>query len=154
MDTLFPLAAEHNANIICLTMDKEGIPSDPNKRAELAMILLATGMGYGLEQDKMYIDPLVLPVSASQLQCKGLLQAMDLFQTLSDPAPKTVVGLSNVSNNTKERSLINRIYLSMLMSHGLEAAIVDVEDQQLVAAMKTAEILLNQKLYADDYLKG
>jgi 5-methyltetrahydrofolate corrinoid/iron sulfur protein methyltransferase len=42
----------------------------------------------------------------------------------------------------------------MLMSHGLEAAIVDVEDQDLVAAMKTAEILLNQKLYADDYLKG
>lgn len=154
MDRLFPLAGEFNADIICLTMDKGGIPSEPDKRAELAMVMLSNAMMHGIGTDKVYIDPLVLPVSASQLQCASLLKAMDMFQMLSDPAPNTVVGLSNVSNNTKERSLINRVYLAMLMSHGLTSAIMDPEDRELMNAMKTGEILLNQKLYADNYLMG
>ena len=154
MDALFPLAKEFDADIICLTMDKEGIPSEPDKRAELAMIMLSNAMMHGITSDKIYIDPLVLPVSASQQQCLGMLKAMDMFQMLSDPAPHTVVGLSNVSNNTKERSLINSVYLAMLMSHGLTSAIMDPEDEQIMNAMKTAEILFNQKLYADNYLRG
>ena len=35
-----------------------------------------------------------------------------------------------------------------------EKCLIDAEDENLMNAMKTAEILLNQKLYADDYLKG
>ena len=154
MDKLFPLAKEYDADIICLTMDKAGIPSEPDKRAELAMIMLSNAMMHGIAPEKVYIDPLVLPVSASQMQCASLLKAMDMFQALSDPAPNSVVGLSNVSNNTKERSLINRIYLAMLMSHGLTSAIMDPEDEDLMNVMKTGEILLNQKLYADNYLRG
>ena len=154
MDALFPLAKEFNADIICLTLDKEGIPSEPDKRAELAMIMLSNAMKHGIGTEKIYIDPLAIPVSASQLQCVNLFKAMDMFQMLCDPAPNTVVGLSNVSNNTKERSLINRTYLAMLMSHGLTAAIMDPEDEALMNVMKTSEILLNQKLYADNYLMG
>ncbi len=71
-----------------------------------------------------------------------------MFKMLCDPAPKTVVGLSNVSNNTKQRPLLNRTSLVMLMSHGLDAAIMDPGDIELVEALKSAEILLNKKLYA------
>jgi cobalamin-dependent methionine synthase I len=64
------------------------------------------------------------------------------------------VGLSNVSNGAKDRSLVNRTYLAMLMGAGLSAAILDPEDAQLMETMKTAQILRNEKLYCDDYLRA
>jgi len=50
MDKLFPLAKEYDADIICLTMDKAGIPSEPDKRAEIAMIMLSNAMMPGIAQ--------------------------------------------------------------------------------------------------------
>jgi hypothetical protein len=41
----------------------------------------------------------------------------------------------------------------MLMAHGLDAAIMDPADAELMNAVKTSEILMNKKLYADDFLK-
>jgi cobalamin-dependent methionine synthase I len=51
---------------------------------------------------------------------------------LSDPAPMTTVGLSNVSNGCPDvvRSLINRTYLVMLMGAGLDSAIADPFDER------------------------
>ncbi len=153
MEKLFPLAAKYNADIISLTLDERGIPNDASSRAEMAMIMITTAMEYGVPTENIYLDPLVLPVGAAQDQGPKVLEALDMFKTLCDPAPKTVVGLSNVSNNTKQRPLLNRTYLTMLMAHGLDAAICDPYDTELMNAIKTSEILLNKKLYADDFLK-
>jgi 5-methyltetrahydrofolate corrinoid/iron sulfur protein methyltransferase len=152
MEKLFPLAAKYNAEIIALTLDERGIPNDAPSRAEMAMIMITTAMEHGVPTENIYLDPLVLPVGAAQDQGPKVLEALDMFKTLCDPAPKTVVGLSNVSNNTKQRPLLNRTYLTMLMAHGLDAAICDPFDTELMNAIKTSEILLNKKLYADDFL--
>ena len=62
--------------------------------------------------------------------------------------------LSNISNNCKNRKLLNRTYMIMLMAYGLDAAIMDPSDDRLMQAIKTSDILLNKKLYADAFLKG
>ena len=77
-----------------------------------------------------------------------------MFQSLNEPAPRTVVGLSNVSNGAKNRSLINTTYLAMLMGAGLSSAIMDPEDKELMDALKAGEILLNRSLYCDDFLRA
>jgi 5-methyltetrahydrofolate corrinoid/iron sulfur protein methyltransferase len=64
------------------------------------------------------------------------------------------VGLSNISNGAKDRPLVNRTFLAMLMGAGLSAAILDPEDAQLMDVMRTAQILKNEKLYCDDYLRA
>jgi 5-methyltetrahydrofolate corrinoid/iron sulfur protein methyltransferase len=102
----------------------------------------------------MFLDPLVLPVGAAQDQGMKVLEALRMFKTLCEPAPKTTVGLSNVSNSTKERPLINRTYLTMLMAYGLDSAIMNPSDTELMNALRTSEILLNQKLYCDSYLRA
>ncbi len=153
MDALFPLAQKHDSEIICLTLDEKGIPNDANNRAELAMVMVAKAMEFGISTDRLYLDPLVLPVGAAQDQGMKVLEALGMFKAIADPVPKTVVGLSNVSNNTKERPLLNRTYLVMLLAYGLDAAIMDPGDQDLMYAAKAGEILLNKKLYADDFLR-
>ncbi|UCE73591.1 MAG: dihydropteroate synthase [Methanomassiliicoccales archaeon] len=153
MEALFPLVKEYDAEIVCLTLDEKGIPNDAMKRNELAMLMITTAMGYDIPVDNIFIDPLILPVGAAQNQGPAVIDAINMFKMLSDPPPKTVVGLSNISNGTKQRSLINRTYLSMLMGAGLTAAIMDPNDEELMKVVKTGDILLNKKLYAHGYLQ-
>jgi 5-methyltetrahydrofolate corrinoid/iron sulfur protein methyltransferase len=154
MEKLFPLAREYNAEVICLTMDERGIPNSAEARAEMAMLMITTAMEHDIMPERLFLDPLVLPTKASQDQSVKVIEALRLFHTLNDPAPRTVVGLSNVSNGAKDRSLLNRTYLAMLMGAGLSAAILDPEDAELMKTLKSAQILLDQKLYCDDFIRA
>ena len=63
-----------------------------------------------------------------------------------------MVGLSNISQGTKDRELVNRTFAVMAMAHGLDAAIVDACDDELMAAVATARICLNMDIYCDSYI--
>ena len=154
MDKLFPLAREHGAEVICLCMDERGVPNSAEARAEMAMLMITTAMEHEIMPDRLLLDPLVLPTKAAQDQGAKVIEAVRMFQTLNEPPPRTVVGLSNVSNGTKDRPLVNRTYMAMLMGAGLSAAILDPEDKELMDTIKAAQVLLNQKLYADDFLRA
>ena len=149
-----PLAKKYNSKIIALTMDKTGIPRDRNKKAELALKIISSCMEHEIDLEKVYIDPIVLPVNVAQDHAPELLEVIREFQVLSSPAPHTVVGLSNVSQGATERNLINRTYLVMAMANGLSAAIVDPLDKELMNAVATAELLLNKNIYCDSYLEA
>ena len=152
LDAQVPLAAKYNASLIGLTIDERGIPRNAEARAEIALTIIARVMEAGLPMDRLYLDPIVLPVSAAQDQCKAALEAIGLFRQLSDPAPNFVVGLSNVSQGSRDRSLVNRTYLVMAMAMGVNAAILDPFDRELMNAVRTAGLLLNQEIYAENYL--
>jgi 5-methyltetrahydrofolate corrinoid/iron sulfur protein methyltransferase len=154
MEKFFPLAKEHNAEIVCLTISEKGIPNTSDGRMELAMILMATAMDFEVPPEKLYLDPVVLPISAAQDQCPGVCQAITCFRTLNTPPPKTIVGLSNVSSGAEERSLLNRTYLAMLLGRGLDAAIVDPNDVELMKTVKAAGVLSNTRLYAPSFLRA
>jgi len=153
MERFFPLCREYGAEIICLCMDEKGIPNSADARAEMAMLMMTEAMEHEIMPDRLYLDPLVLPTNAAQDQGRKVVQAVQMFQSLNDPVPRTVVGLSNVSNGTKERSLLNRTYLAMLMGAGLTAAICDPEDEELMKVIKAGQVLLNEKLYCDGFLR-
>ncbi len=152
LNTLIPMAKKYSAQLIGLAMDKKGIPRDRYQRSELALKIVSTCMEQGFPIEDLYIDPVVLPVNVAQAQCIEVLESIREFKLLSDPAPKTVVGLSNVSQGTKKRSLINRTYLVMATGVGLSAAIADPLDRELMDGVITAELLLNKNIYCDSYL--
>ncbi|QLH75638.1 MAG: dihydropteroate synthase [Methanomassiliicoccales archaeon] len=154
MDALFPLCREYGSDLICLTMDEKGIPNDSSSRAELAMLMITTAMEHEIMPDRLLLDPLVLPTKAAQDQGIKVIKAIEMFQALNDPPIRTVVGLSNISNGCKDRQLVNRTYLAMLMGAGLSAAILDPEDKALMDTIKTARVLRNEMLYCDDYLRA
>ncbi len=152
LNVLLPLAKKYNAQIIGLTMDKTGVPRDRYKRSELALKIISSCLEHGLALEDVYIDPIVLPVNVAQPQAAEVLESIREFKVISDPPPKTVVGLSNVSQGTCARNLINRTFLVMAVAAGLSAAIVDPLDKELMDAMITAELILNKNIYCDSYL--
>jgi 5-methyltetrahydrofolate corrinoid/iron sulfur protein methyltransferase len=154
LDSLLPLAAAHNASLIGLTIDERGIPRNAEARAEIALTIVARALEAGIEPTRLYLDPIVLPVSAAQDQCAAALKAIPTFKSLCDPAPKIAIGLSNVSQGTANRSLVNRTYLVMAMAAGIDGAILDPFDQELMDGLRTASVLLNQDIFAENYLKA
>ncbi|MFH0790894.1 MAG: methyltetrahydrofolate--corrinoid methyltransferase, partial [Candidatus Omnitrophota bacterium] len=73
---------------------------------------------------------------------------------ISEPAPKTIIGLSNVSQGTGGRGLINRAFLGMAIVFGLDAAILNPIDKELMDTAITAELILNKQIYCDSYLEA
>lgn len=152
LEALVPLAKKHNAKLIGLTISAKGIPQNKDMRLELAAQIVAACSDMGFPLENLYLDPIVMPVNVAQSQMLDILTAMQEFKIISDPAPKSIVGLSNVSQGTKNRSLINRTFLVMAAACGLDAAILDPLDEQLMAAAITSDLIRNRQIYCDSYL--
>ncbi len=151
---LLPLAKKYDASVVGLTIDEEGVPSTTDKRVEIAAKIMAAAMENGISAEELYIDPITLPVNCAQDQPTRTFSAISQFRMLSDPPPHTCIGLSNISQRLKEHQLLNRTFLVMCMAHGLDSAIMDPLDEELMNAMLTAELLMNKFIYADSYLEA
>ncbi len=154
LDEWTALALEYDASLVCLTIDKRGIPQDVDTRLELAAAIVGTAMEKGMDTTKIFIDPILFPVNVDQKQPNYLLEVCRQITFISDPPPHIICGLSNLSQGTKERELINRAYLTMALAAGLDSAVMDVLDKDLMDAAIVTEMLLNKQIYSDAFLKA
>ncbi len=152
MDILIPMAKKYNSLLIAITMDKRGVPQNKDQRIELAANIISACEEHKFFTENLFLDPVVLPVNVAQNQGVEILQAIREFELLCCPKPKTIVGLSNVSQGTKNRSLINRTFLVMAVANGLEGAILDPLDKELMDALISSELILNKHIYCDSFL--
>ncbi len=152
LNTLVPLAKKYNAKLIGLTISAKGIPQNKDQRLELAANIIGTCVDSGFPLEDLYLDPIVMPVNVAQSQMKDILEAIHEFKIIAEPPVKTIVGLSNVSQGTCARSLINRTFATMAVAFGLDAAILDPLDSELVDALIATELILNKQIYCDSFL--
>jgi 5-methyltetrahydrofolate corrinoid/iron sulfur protein methyltransferase len=152
---MLELAAKYNSEIIALTISKGGLPADAEERCGIAAEIMGRAMEFGVPMEDIYLDPLILQVCTTQDQAMHSIKAIQMFQELNDPPMKSVVGLSNISNGVPKemRSLIDKVYLTLLMYSGLTAAIANPLDKDLMDVLKTTDIFLNNTLYAHSYLE-
>ena len=139
LEPLTELALKHNCNLIALTMSKEtGIPKTADGRLELAFNMYEKFVEKGMNTEKIYFDPLVLPLTVDQSQATEAINTIKMIKESFDPPVKTVVGLSNVSNGCPNelRCLINKIFAVLAYGAGLDAAIIDAKDFELVRVLK------------------
>ena len=150
------LAAEYNSNIIALTLSKEtGIPKTADGRLEIAFEIYEKCVEKGIENEKIYFDPLILPVCVEQTQAVEALNTIKMIKESFDPPVKTVIGLSNISNGSPAdlRPLINRVFAVLAFGAGLDAAIIDAKDTELCRVLRMLEKSKTEKeidkLYLD-----
>lgn len=123
MEAIFPLVKKYGAHVVALTFDEEGIPKHWEKRVEIAQKMITTAKKYGIEEEKLLIDCLVLTASAQQESVMETLKAIQYIK--SHFKVKTTLGLSNVSYGLPNRPLLNRTYLAMALNSGLDTVIID-----------------------------
>ena len=151
---LVPLAVKHNARLLGIAMDDRGSPQDVERRVENGAMIFMAAIDGGLDPDQVVLDPVLMPIKFMQEQTPKVLEAIAQFTNLSDPPPHISVGLSNIASKTVERGRIVRTFLVMAMGQGLDTAICDVMDEELIAAVATAELMLNKEIYSDSYVRA
>lgn len=137
------LAVEYGSNLIALTLSKEdGIPKDADGRLEIAFNIYEKCLEKGIDNEKLFFDPLILPICVDQSQGIEAINTIKMIKESFDPPVKTVIGLSNVSNGCPKdlRPLINRVYASFAFGAGLDAAIIDAKDDELIRILKMLEM--------------
>lgn len=139
LEPLTDLAAEFGSNIIALTMNKEvGIPKSADERLALAFEVFEKCQEKGIDNGKIFYDPLILPVGVDQAQAQEALNTIQMIKQSFDPEVMTTIGLSNISNGSPNeiRPILNRVFAVLAYGAGLDSAIIDSFDEELINAIK------------------
>lgn len=150
---LSDLAKSYSAGLIGLLMTEKTMPQTVDERLNIADQLLDRLSARGLLPQNIYLDPLIKPLSVDDQS------AVDAYRTIAAlkqqfPETKVIIGLSNISFGLPARQQINRAFLLQAMAHGLDSAIVNVLDQELLALVRAGFALSGQDEYCLGYLKA
>jgi 5-methyltetrahydrofolate--homocysteine methyltransferase len=152
-EIILPMVKEHNCRIVGLTMDESGVPHDADQRYANAQKLANFMDDYGIAIENVFFDPIVQPVSSGPEQGIAFLDAIGRIRE-TYPEAHITCGLSNISYGLPNRKLINRVLLAMAISKGMDAAIIDPTDKQMMATICAAEAILARDEYCMKYIKA
>jgi cobalamin-dependent methionine synthase I len=152
-EAVLPLLREYKASVIALCMSEAGPPSGVEDRVATACRLVDRLTEQGIPLGDVYVDACVLPVSTGPEHGRSLADAIGQI-TARYRGVHTSAGLSNVSFGLPVRKLMNQTFAVLLMSRGLDAAILDPCDRQLMANIAAAEALLGRDEYCVEYLRA
>jgi 5-methyltetrahydrofolate--homocysteine methyltransferase len=157
LDPLLPVVTSQPCRVIALCMAQTSMPTTIDERFQVASDLIGKLTGGGVPIEKIHVDPLIQPISVDTNMGLAALGAIQRIMS-EFPGVNTICGLSNISFGLPERHLINRNFLSLAMSYGLNGAIMDPNDNKLMSTLVTTQMLLGKddfcEKYIDAYHKG
>lgn len=152
-EALLPIITSHPCRIIALCMGRTAMPTSVEDRVRAADEIIERLTGQGVPEENIYVDPLIQPVSVDTRMGVAALGAISRI-TSDHPDVHTICGLSNISFGLPCRHLLNRSFLALAIHNGLDAAILDPTDQQLMAVLRAVEVLLNHDEYCEQYIEA
>lgn len=152
METIFPLVKKYECSAIALTSNKKsGIPATSQGRIKIAEEIANQCQKYEIALDKIYFDPLVLPLSTDGKN--GLIFIDTLRQLKTEfPEAKTISGLSNISFGLPVRKVVNLAFLVLSIKAGMDAAILDPTSKGVMAMIRATEALMDKDAFCGQYL--
>ena len=149
---VLPLARKYGAALVCLTLDDAGIPLAAEGRRDIAQRIAGRAEAAGIRRRDLLVDCLALTVSAEP---KGALVALEAIrQVRGELGLNTVLGVSNISFGLPCRPLISSTFFSMAIYAGLTAAIVNPKEAPMMAAWRSAMVLLGRDPNAGSYIEA
>ena len=153
LDRILPLVLDYRATVIGLCQTGNRMGRTAAEKIEIAGRLIEKVTSSGIGINAIYIDPLVFPVGADSNSACATLDAieeiMKQFQGVH-----TVCGLTNVSHGLPNRKLVNRTFLAEAVGRGLDAAILDPTDKQLLGTLRAALMLIGKDEFCMGYIKA
>jgi cobalamin-dependent methionine synthase I len=153
LDEVVPLASTYSAPLIALTMDESGIPKTVDERLRAAEKVVSACKHFGVPIENVFFDLLVMPISTDIRHGLKTLAAITEVKK-QFPGCKTVLGISNISYGLPARSKLNAAFLCMAVYAGLDAAITDPMEDEISAAVKTAEVLVGRDRHCRKYTRA
>jgi 5-methyltetrahydrofolate--homocysteine methyltransferase len=139
--------------IVALPMGEKGIPSTSEGRINACRKIAAACEALDVALENLLFDPLVMPISTDAKQ--GVITLNTLTAIKQEfPQAKTVMALSNVSFGLPARMTVNEAFLHMAIFAGLNAAIMDPEQERLLSAIRTGEAIIGKDRHFRRYIRA
>jgi cobalamin-dependent methionine synthase I len=153
LEDILPLVVEHSCQTIALAMDGSGIPESCEGRMKVVRKVMATVRDHGVPDEDVYLDPLVMTLATN---IESSLITLDTMNAIRREFPDThlTMGLSNISFGLPARSYINQVFLVLALAAGLDCAILDPLDRELMAALVAARVVLGQDSHCLEYTRA
>jgi 5-methyltetrahydrofolate corrinoid/iron sulfur protein methyltransferase len=153
LDAVLPLAARFQTPVVALAMDERGIPKTVEGRIDACRRMVAACADYQIPTERIFFDPLVLPVSADATQGKVTLDTLAAIRQ-AFPGAHATMGLSNISYGLPGRAALNAAFLHMAVYAGLDSAIMDPSNAVMMAAVRGAEALMGKDRHFRRYTRA
>lgn len=152
LDAVLPLVKEHNAAVIGLCMDDNGIPPTAQDRLKVAerIINRAVQMGIGLKD--VVIDPLALTMGADSNAGRVALETIELV--VNEFGVNISMGASNISFGLPDRKYINATFIAMAIHAGLTCPITNPLVEEVRTAVLAADLSMGYDEYGMRWIKA
>ncbi len=153
IENVLPLAIEHGAAVVALTIDEIGMAKTSARKVAIAHIIHNICVNeYKLPPNALIFDPLTFPITTGQEELQtAAIETLDALTRIKAELPgvMTILGVSNVSFGLKQhaREVLNSVFLYHAVRAGLDMAIVNPTHIK-----PYAEIDAEQRQLADDLI--
>ena len=140
MAEILALAIEHHAKVIASCQAGNGPAETAAAKVKIACRLIDKITAAGIAVEDLYVDPLAYSLSTNPLAARATLDAIGQIMARF-PGVHTTCCPDTVSYGLPARSLIHRTFLAAAMDRGLDSAIIDPSDRELVATLKAGDLI-------------
>lgn len=156
-ETIFPLIAGTDWNVIGLTCDQDGIPLDPEKKVDIAKRIIDKADKYGVALSNLHIDPCIMSLSTVPTAMTDFVKCIEAIHAYA-PEVKVEGALSNISYGMPVRKYVNMQCFAMALAAGLDSCIIDPSSPSMMGTLYAYEALAGNdkggRKYNRAYRKG
>ncbi len=130
LNTVVPMAVEHGAAVIALTIDEVGMAKTRDRKVEIAQRIKDLCDGHGLDPRLLIFDVLTFTLTTGDEEWRpSAVETIEGIRMVKEALPgvKTSLGVSNVSFGVspKPRAILNSVFLHHCVEAGLDLAMVN-----------------------------
>ena len=151
IDTIFPVIADTDWECVALLCDNDGIPDSVERRLKIFFGIMEKAKQYGIAPSRLHIDPLVVTLGTDQT---ALTVFADCCRRIKYEYPEIHItsGLSNISFGLPVRKNINQAFMVLAMNAGMDSAIVDPTNKNMIGMIYATNALLERDEYCLQYI--
>lgn len=152
LEAVLPLAHEHEAAVIGLCMDDDGIPPSAEARLAVADKIIERAAQRGIPVEDVVIDPLALTMGSDSNAGRIALDTIELVKEKF--GVNVTMGASNISFGLPDRNYINSTYIAMAIHAGMTCPITNPLVPEVRTAVLAADLAMGRDEYGMKWIKA
>jgi len=152
LSNIFPVVKEHNAAVIGLCMDDDGIPETPEDRLKVAAKIIERAGKVGVSPEDIIIDPLALTMGSDSNAGRIALDTIELV--VNEFGVNITMGASNISFGMPDRKYINSTFIAMAIHAGLTCPITNPLVTEIITSVLAADLAMGRDDYGMKWIKA
>ncbi len=154
LEKILPLARKYEADIVGFLLYPDSrVPKDAAQRYEVALDLMAAAESAGVAKEQVIIDPVIPPLAWTDgiVQARHVLEVIRTLPDLLGFTVRTIGGISNLGTSAPDKARrlsVEQSYVAMLASAGLNFALLDILNPDLVRAARVSGILAKEDIFS------